>query len=110
MEDNSAVLAAEKFATATVQADLVFLGSSESSLLFWHFKVPERTTINQLSHMLLEIVGRTFRAYADSEKLLILLEGYADEYVRHQFNIVIQALEKTRHKPEPHASSCVEME
>ncbi len=99
MEENNAIQAAEQFVTVTRQADLVFLGSSESSLLFWHSKVPEKTIIDQLSKMLVKIVGQTFRAYAGPEKLLILLEGFADEHVKHHFRILIRTLEQTKYKP-----------
>lgn len=53
--------------------------------------------------MLVEIVGQSFRTYTGPEKLLILLEGFVDEPVKRNFNILVRALEQSRFKPESDA-------
>ncbi len=98
MEENGIMKEVEMFVNATIQADLIFLDSSESSLLFWHNRQPEKNIINKLSKMLSNIVGGSSRAYLGPEKLLILLEGFADVHVKHHFRILIQTLEQTRSK------------
>lgn len=93
MEDNCIFQEAERFADIVRQANLVYISSSESSLLFQFSEVPEKSTIKHLSKMLVELVGQPFRAYAGPENLLLLLEGFTNKHVKHYFSILVQVLE-----------------
>ncbi|MFX1476100.1 MAG: hypothetical protein ACFFCO_11575 [Promethearchaeota archaeon] len=80
-------------AEAIRRANLVYISASESSLLFQFSEVPEKATIEQVSRMLVELVGQPFRVYAGPENLLLLLEGFPNKHVKHHFSILVQVLE-----------------